>query len=214
MISNGLKRFQIHDTRKWLRVRRASIVIEDSAPTIYLYHHLFKRPFKKSHNCNHFAYLEHIESLNEHDVYENDLPSDEEPVPLPVEISSEEEHTTKMQLPPRKRCKTKNTDGTKQKNIAEMKQKTMMRFLGKMKVNKESVANIEASRKAVKELDIEMECCSAIDQIISCLELKETTSNRCTVQNVKKGRNELHWTSCSAIIYFYLYPALGRKDLV
>ena len=163
MISNGLKRFQIHDTRKWLRVRRASIVIEDLASTIYLYHHLFKRPFKKSHNCNHFASLEQLESSNKRDIYKNDSPSDEEPVPLPVEISSEEEHTTKMQLPPRKRRKTKNTNGAKPKNMAEMKQKTMMHFLGKMKVNKESVANIKASRKAVKELDIEMECCSAID---------------------------------------------------
>ena len=31
---------------------------------------------------------------------------------------------------------------------------------------------------------------------------------------MKKGRNELDWTSCSAIIYFYLHPALGTKDLV
>ena len=82
----------------------------------------------------------------------------------------------KNAAPTTKEMQNKNTNGTKQKNMAEMKQKTMMCFLSKMKVNKESVANIEASRKAVKELYIEMECYSAIDQIISCLELEEPSS--------------------------------------
>ena len=89
-----------------------------------------------------------------------------------------------------------------------------MYFLGKMTVNKQSIEEIEAKRKSVKELDIELECCLLMERLISCLELEETTRKRSTVQNVKKGRKELDWTSCSVIVYFYLHPALGKKDLV
>ena len=81
-----------------------------------------------------------------------------------------------------------NAKVTKQKNMNEMKQKKMMYFLGKMTVNKQSIEEIEAKRKSMKELDIELECCLLMEQLISCLELEETTHKRSTVQNVKKGR--------------------------
>ena len=89
----------------------------------------------------------------------------------------------------------------------------MMYFLGKMKVNKKTAEQIEAQRKSVEELDIELECCLLMERLISCLELEEATRNKSTVQKVKKGRNELDWTSRSVLIYFYLHPVLGKKDI-
>lgn len=231
LITNAPNGFEIHNTQQWLRLMQANMVIEDSAPTIYLYHHLFKRPFKKSKKCNHFGYLHRIEASRESDViYENDSMPHEESAP--IEINSEDENTEvrveeirnstvgdskseeDLLEPPLKRCKTKDGQIGKQKNMNEMKQKKMMHFLGKMKANKQQAEQIEAQRKSVNKLDIELECALSIERIISCLESEETNRNRKSVPSLKKGRHELDWTSRSAIIYFYLHPALGKKDLV
>ena len=42
--------------RKSLRQMGFNFISEES-PAIFLYHHLFRRPFTKSARCNHFAYL-------------------------------------------------------------------------------------------------------------------------------------------------------------
>jgi len=82
-----------------------------------------------------------------------------------------------------------------------------------MAVNKRQVAELEAERKSVDELDRELECALCVERLISSIEVQVTTSSKNTVGYVLKGRKEMDWTSRSVIIYFYLHPSLGKKDL-
>ena len=80
-------------------------------------------------------------------------------------------------------------------------------------MNKRQAEELEAERKSVDELDRELECALCIERLISFIGVHDTASSRNTVRYVLKGRNELDWTSRSVIIYFFLHPSLGKKDL-
>ena len=80
-------------------------------------------------------------------------------------------------------------------------------------MNKRQAEELEAERKSVDELDRELECALCVERLICSIEAHDTASSRNTVRYVLKGRNELDWTSRSVIIYFFLHPSLGKKDL-
>jgi hypothetical protein len=73
IVSNSKNGFMVHDTKKWLLLRERNF-IEDSHPTVYLYHHLHRRPFKKSLVCNHFAFMYRVDSssIGNCEIYENE----------------------------------------------------------------------------------------------------------------------------------------------
>ena len=57
IVTNALKGFYIVDIRNWL-IQEGKNFVHKSAPTIFLYHHVFKRPTESSTQCNHFALLQ------------------------------------------------------------------------------------------------------------------------------------------------------------
>jgi len=69
--------------------------------------------------------------------------------------------------------------------------------------------------KSVEELEILLTCTSALERIIVMLEAKETIGTKKTVtkKDVSYGRKEMTWTSRAIVIYFFLHPLLGKKDL-
>jgi len=71
LVTNSLKGFYIVDVRKWLTVEGENFIDAD-APTVFLYHHVYKRPTTKSVSCNHFALLEPYErNVDGVTIYEN-----------------------------------------------------------------------------------------------------------------------------------------------
>jgi hypothetical protein len=60
LVTNGKNSFNYFDVRNWLTLQRENF-LQENAPTIYLYHHLYKHPFQRSDCCNHFALLYQFE---------------------------------------------------------------------------------------------------------------------------------------------------------
>ena len=135
-----------NDIREWENID----FIEESALTIYLYHHLYKKPFTKSKVCNHFAYLFHYEGQGNpeetYEIYRNAL---EKSIPLEVVLNSEdtstanEIHRTKRQ----KKHDNKDDNGvenatTEQKRIKTKKQSVLLDYLFKMKVDDQEVQKL------------------------------------------------------------------------
>jgi hypothetical protein len=73
LVTNGKNGFNDFDVRKWLILQGEYFVVE-SAPTIYLYHHLYKYPFQRSDCCNHFALLYPFEGsrIKGFNIYQNE----------------------------------------------------------------------------------------------------------------------------------------------
>ena len=57
VITNVLNGFEIVDIRELISLKGENF-INDSAPCVYLYHHLHKCPFEKSQYFNHFPYIQ------------------------------------------------------------------------------------------------------------------------------------------------------------
>lgn len=60
IVTNHPTKFFVVDQRRFFSERGLRF-ISDAAPTIYLYHHLYRRPFTNSPRCNHFAYMREVE---------------------------------------------------------------------------------------------------------------------------------------------------------
>ena len=60
-----------------------------------------------------------------------------------------------------------------------------------------------------------MECIAALNNIIGKIEASRLKDNKFTIsrKDFVMGRAELSWTSRATVIYFSLYPLLGRKDV-
>lgn len=73
IVSTTKNGFLVHNTKKWLILRERNF-IEDLYPTVYLYHHLHRRLFKKSSVCNHFAFMYHIDlsNIGDSEIYGNE----------------------------------------------------------------------------------------------------------------------------------------------
>ena len=60
IISNAENGFLVNDIRSWDGID----FLSEDAPTIFLYHHLHRRPFERNKTCNHFAFMEKYKGAN------------------------------------------------------------------------------------------------------------------------------------------------------
>jgi hypothetical protein len=73
LVTNAKNGFYCFDLRRWL-IREGENFLHDDAPTVFLYHHLYQRPFQKSDRCNHYGLLYPFEGTNckSFQIYENE----------------------------------------------------------------------------------------------------------------------------------------------
>jgi len=239
IVTNKLRSFYVVDVRKWMRTKGLYFIREE-ASTVFLYHHLFRHPFTRSDNCNHFAHMWEIDKsdVESCSIYGSETQSVEEAKKNtdvennPLDLAGDEPENendvddvmgdvsddpqSRQQLRSAK-LKNKQERMKEQLSSAKLKKKQkqtrMMDFLGKMAVNNRQIAELEAERKSVDEWDRELECALCVERLVSSIEVQDAVNSRITVRHVSKGRKEFDWASRSVIIYFYLHPSLGKKDL-
>lgn len=118
IVSNAVNGLICNNIREWENID----FIDESSSSIYLYHHLYKKPFTKSRVCNHFAYLYQYEESNpgtKFEVYKNSF--EKSTGSVEAALSSDEDINT-IDLPQTKRQKNEDCIDTRKDHEGRAKE--------------------------------------------------------------------------------------------
>ena len=228
-IVTNAKTFWVVDQRMNLR-RKGWNFISEEAPTVFLYHHLFRRPFTKSKTCNHFAYLLEVDKQviqdNDSVYYGTDREKSSEDAP---------NHTTQENSKKKRKLNFfenhssvngSDTHGLKEKIPEEHKQgrKSCVKKqkgtilecwnikinLSSQKILNDLVLQYEEESKRIK--DEIMGIKEEVEPPINAKYISGTNLQKISAVKTMKTK-ELNWTQRSCIIFFYLHPFMGGKSI-
>ena len=236
IVTNGARGFIINDIRSC----QGCEFIDPDVPTIFLYHHSYKTPFKPSHVSNHFAFMYRYEGSDFDDfeiycnarvpeerkdtenvdltqTYDGSLP-EERPLKRHRSTFSEEQQRCKDAekcCVPLMGRKDKTQKRVKLAGMKDKKQSVLTQFLTRMKIDNEVVQNLETRKRSESEY-AQLEIFRQVQCVV--LRLVEHIHNAGT-QGFEKPRlirapRLVHstWQFRSLVIAFWVHPYFGGKN--
>ena len=82
------------------------------------------------------------------------------------------------------------------------KQRTLLLLLGNSSINHKVANKLDAERKTVEDIQIQLACMSTLEHIVFSIEQLDQSGNKKTVHHcsVTTGRAELNWTSKAVLL--------------
>jgi len=227
IVTNAVK-FWIVDARTFVRNQGFDFVA-DEAPTVSLYHHVYKMPYTKSSKCNHSAFLWEVDERsvrNPNDcVYYGDSESTEivdltQKKPAKKrKVYGDSESKEIVDLTQKQPAKKRKGYGDYdcKKVVVETKKKpskkrnVLANWLDKVVINHDAVKVIEEKSVERENMERLIICMDVFDEMIRKISSTHTESSS-SWSPLVKGRVELPWTSKAYILYILFYiPAWETK---
>ena len=187
------------DIRKWML--NIGVVLDPNAPNVYIYHHLYKQPFKSSMQCNHFAFMRPHSGETTDYIYENKGYDDEE----------QDKDAKKQNSVPQKHNSLKRNNVSSE-NFKKKKSKILTNWLQKVSINEKAVKQLESNSLRHEEMESRIIIIDILSNIVNQIEENEKIKNQLPIK-ILKGRKELPWSTKATVIYFYLHPQLAQENI-
>ena len=226
IVNNSKHGLTVLNIREWIGRLTSFEYVSDNAPSIFLYHHLFRRPWEGSLNCNHFALMRevmNIDHIESKDIYVGTECLEN----VPFDMSSGEEEEKKSTKVENKSSQTfmtlwtgSDSQGPAKKAKKQLGKKLREEGVRAAKAKKQSVLNswvIESNPKEAEELAILNEVGRKIHHDsynrlpIEPGDAISSTSIPINAAAFRKGNKSLTWNQRASLIFMFLHEDIRTE---